>query len=111
MVLAEGANPGRAFGEVLFRVVVLGLIVWGIVHLIRKRRRPGPTAQHPQPYWDGATWRYPPQPQGPQAHPQPYWDGVAWRYPPQQPQQPPYPQQAYQQPPYEQQPPYPGAGY
>ena len=93
MVLAEGANPGRAFGEVLFRVVVLGLIVWGIVHLIRKRRRPGPAAQQPQPYWDGAAWRYPPQ------------------QPPYPQQQPPYPQQAYQQPPYEQQPPYPGAGY
>jgi len=101
MVLADGAHPGRAVGQIAFYLAFLGFISWGIVHLIRKRRRPGPAAQQ-QPYWDGSAWRYPPQ-----THtqvPQPYWHGSAWRYPAQQPpyptQPPPYP--AQQQPPFQQ---------
>lgn len=102
MVLADNPNPGRTVGLVLGRVIILGLIIWGIVHLIRKRRRPKPPVQYPvpQPYWDGTAWQYPQQPQAQAA--QPYWDGAAWQYPPQQssphyPGQQPYPpaQQRY----------------
>ncbi|MBX9922190.1 MAG: hypothetical protein K2Y33_20550 [Mycolicibacterium frederiksbergense] len=119
MVLADNAHPARTVGVVLGRLIIVGLIIWGIVHLIRKRRRPHPPVQYPQPqpYWDGSAWQYPP-PGGPQ--PQPYWDGTAWQYPPQQPYpqpyqaQQPYPQpyQAQQpQPPYPHQHPGPGPRY
>lgn len=89
MVLAEQSNPGRAVGFVVGRLLILGLIIWGIVHLIRKRRRNRAAAQF--------------------LAPQPYWDGTAWQYPPQQPfpGQPPYPQQPYQHQQLYQQPPYP----
>jgi hypothetical protein len=99
MVLADNPNPGRTVGLVLGRLIILGLIIWGIVHLIRKRRRPRPPVQYPAPYWDGAAWQYP-QAGGPPS-PQPYWDGAAWQYP----QQQSYPPQQQ----YPQQPPYPGA--
>ncbi|WP_234807579.1 hypothetical protein [Mycolicibacterium bacteremicum] len=99
VVLADSSNPGRVIGTVIGRLLILALIIWGIVYLIRKSRRPKQFAPYPpqQPYWDGTGWRYPQQ--GPQ--PQPYWDGAAWQYP-----QQPYPQQ-YSQQPYPQ-PPHPG---
>ncbi|WP_304117938.1 hypothetical protein [Mycolicibacterium bacteremicum] len=116
LVLADSSNPGRVIGTVVGRLLILGLIIWGIVYLIRRSRRPKLPAQYPpqQPYWDGTAWRYPQQ--SPQ--PQPYWDGAAWQYP-QQPYPPQYPQQQYPQPPHSgqpgqswppQQPPYPPAG-
>jgi hypothetical protein len=105
LALADEADPGRVVGFVLGRVLILGLIIWWIVHVIRKRRRRRSGVQHPpqQPFWDGTAWQYP-HPGAPQ--PQPYWDGVAWQYP----QYPQY-DQAYppQQQRYPQQPPYPGA--
>lgn len=100
MVLAGESDPERVIGLVIGRLLILGLIIWGIVHLIRKRRRRGQLARSPQPYWDGNAWRYPQQGQ----QPQPYWDGTAWRYP--QEQYPPQP--GPQWPPA--QPPYPPAG-
>lgn len=118
IVLADNANPGRTVGLVLGRFIILGLIIWGIVHVIRKRRRNRAAAQQPAPYWDGQAWQYPPAPGAPQSQtsvPQTYWDGQAWQYPP---QQPPYPLQTHQhqwpQPPHQQYPPQPynlGAPY
>ncbi|MGN7780080.1 hypothetical protein ACTJJE_11245 [Mycolicibacterium sp. 22603] len=90
-LLADASDPGRVIGLVIGRLLILGLIIWGIVHLIRKRRRRGQLARSPQPYWDGSAWRQPQQGQ----QPQPYWDGQAWQYPqPQYPQHPgsPWPQ-------------------
>jgi hypothetical protein len=106
MVLADDAHPARTVGVVLGRLIIVGLIIWGIVHLFRKRRRPHPPVQYPQPqpYWDGSAWQYPP-PGGLQ--PQPYWDGTAWQYPPPQPYPQPY-QAPQPQPPYPHQ--YPGPG-
>ena len=51
LVLAEDSNPARTAGRVFAWLMMLGLITWGIVHLIRKGSRPRPRAQ--QPYWDG----------------------------------------------------------
>ena len=115
LALADEEHPARVVGFVFGRVLILGLIIWWIVHMIRKRRRRRSGVQHPprQPFWDGTAWQYP-HPGAPQ--PQPYWDGAAWQHPqhyqahlPQQ-QYPTHQQQPYQQQ-YPQQPPYPGAPY
>lgn len=93
LMLADEDYPGIVVGIVLGRLLILGIIIWGIVHLIRKRRSRRSSALHPPP--------------------QPYWDGAAWQYPQHVPgysqqQYPPHQQQPYQHP-HPEQPPHPGA--
>ncbi|WP_241473879.1 hypothetical protein [Mycolicibacterium neoaurum] len=93
MALAEESNPGRAIGFTMTRLIVLGLAIWGIVRLVLRWRHKSAGAQNPASQTSAGTipWQYTQQQSA--AAPQPYWDGAAWRYPPQS--YPAYPQQTY----------------
>lgn len=93
MVLAEESNPARAIGFTMMRLVVLGLAMWGFVRFMLRLLHKRDGTQHPGPQAPAGTipWQHTEQQSAPA--PQPYWDGAAWRYPPQP--YPAYPQQTY----------------